>query len=178
MGIQTQAMAAHSLSPPPSRPVAGILWMLVTGLCFVTVTALVKFMGVGIPPAESAFLRYVIGSLFLLPIVLPVMVRVKLTRRQWTMFGARGTMHAFGVILWFFAMARIPLSEVTAMNYLTPVYVTIGAAIFLGERLAARRIAAVLAALIGTLIILRPGFREISSGHLAMLVAALVFGGS
>ena len=157
---------------------AGILWMLVTGLCFVAVTALVKLMGVGIPPAESAFLRYVIGSLFLLPIVLPVMVRANLTRRHWTLFGVRGTMHAFGVILWFFAMTRIPLSEVTAMNYLSPVYVTIGAAIFLGERLAARRIAAVLAALVGTLIILRPGFREISPGHLAMLVAALVFGGS
>lgn len=152
--------------------------MLVTGLCFVAVTALVKLMGVRIPPAESAFLRYVIGSVFLLPMVLPVMLRARLTRRHWALFGARGTMHAFGVILWFYAMTRIPLSEVTAMNYLAPVYVTIGAAIFLGERLAIRRIAAVLAALVGVLIILRPGFREVSPGHLAMLVAALVFGGS
>lgn len=164
--------------PMPSRPVAGILWMLVTGLCFVAVTALVKVMGVGMPPAQSAFLRYVIGSVFLLPLVLPAMRRAQLTRRHWTLFGVRGTMHAVGVILWFFAMTRIPLAEVTAMNYLSPVYVTIGAAVFLGEKLAFRRIAAVLAALVGTLIILRPGFREISPGHLAMLVAGVVFGGS
>jgi len=166
------------IDPPAPQPMAGIVWMLVTGLCFVAVTALVKLMGVGIPPAESAFLRYVIGSIFLFPVVFRVMLRVNLTRRHWVLFGTRGTMHAFGVILWFFAMTRIPLSEVTAMNYLSPIYVTIGAAIFLGEKLAFRRIAAILAALLGTLIILRPGFREISPGHLAMLAAAVVFGGS
>jgi drug/metabolite transporter (DMT)-like permease len=79
------------------------------------------------------------------------------------------------VILWFFAMTRIPLAEVTAMNYLSPVYVTIGAALFLGEKLAFRRILAVVAALVGAAIILRPGFRELSLGHLAMLVNAAVF---
>lgn len=172
MGIHTDPM----IEPPPSQPTAGILWMLVTGLCFVAVTALVKLMGVGIPPAESAFLRYVIGSVFLLPVVFRVMRRASLTRRHWILFGSRGTLHAFGVILWFFAMTRIPLSELTAMNYLSPVYVTIGATLFLGEKLAFRRVAAILAALAGTLIILRPGFREVTPGHLAMLVAAVVFG--
>ncbi|MCF6233589.1 MAG: DMT family transporter [Rhodobacteraceae bacterium] len=161
-----------------NRPMVGILWMLVTGLCFVAVTALVKFMGSGVPPAQSAFLRYVIGSLMLAPVVWRVMRDTKLTPRQWTLFGVRGTMHAVGVILWFYAMTRIPIAEVTAMNYLSPVYVTILAAIFLGEKLAMRRIAAILVALLGTLIILRPGFREVNPGHLAMLLAAVVFGGS
>ena len=44
-----------------SRPVVGILWMVVTGLLFVGVTALVKVMGPRVPAAEAAFLRYVIG---------------------------------------------------------------------------------------------------------------------
>ncbi len=182
MGIQPDIMTRPASSSPANpagaNPIVGIVWMLVTGLCFVAVTALVKLMGVGIPPAESAFLRYVIGSVFLLPIVLPVMIKTRLTRRHWALFGMRGTMHAVGVILWFYAMTRIPLAEVTAMNYLSPVYVTIGAALFLGEKLAVRRIAALVAALVGTLIILRPGFREVSPGHLAMLLAAVVFGGS
>jgi drug/metabolite transporter (DMT)-like permease len=64
------------------------------------------------------------------------------------------------------------------MNYLSPVYVTLGAALFLGERLALRRVAAILAALVGALIILRPGFREISPGHIAMLFTAIAFGAS
>lgn len=158
----------------PQRPLVGIFWMLVTGMCFVAVTALVKYMGPGVPPAEAAFIRYAIGLVFVLP-VLRSMMDAQITPRLWGLFATRGILHAIGVILWFFAMTRIPLAEVTAMNYLSPVYVTIGAALFLGEKLAFRRILAVVAALVGAAIILRPGFRELSLGHLAMLVNAAVF---
>ena len=75
-------------------------------------------------------------------------------------------------------MTRISIAEVTAMNYLAPIYVTIGAALFLGETLALRRIIAVLLGLAGAVIILRPGFRELTGGHFAMLIAAVVFGGA
>ncbi len=78
-------------------------------------------------------------------------------------------------MLWFFAMTQISIAEVTAMNYLSPVYVSLGAALFLGERLAIRRIGAIVAALVGVLLILRPGMREIAPGHMAMLVTAVAF---
>jgi len=156
------------------RPVAGVLWMLLAGACFVGVTAIVKYMGEGVPAAQSAFLRYLLGSVFLLPI-LPALMRMRIVRRDWMLFGLRGAVHAIGVILWFYAMTRIPLAEVTAMSYLTPVYVALGAALFLGERLRLRRMAAIAAAIAGALIILRPGLREVSPGHLAMLVNAVLF---
>lgn len=161
----------------PHRPVAGIFWMLVTGACFILVTALVKHMGPRLPSAEAAFLRYAMGLVFLLPAIQSLR-SADLSRRQWSLFGLRGFLHALGVILWFYAMTRLPIAEVTAMNYLAPIYVTIGAAIFLGERLALRRIVAVCLGLLGAVIILRPGFREVSTGHLAMLIAAVVFAGS
>ncbi len=161
----------------PSRPLTGIFWMLVTGICFIMVTALVKTMGPRLPPGEAAFLRYAMGLVFLIP-SLGALAKARLTGRQWGLFSLRGFFHAGGVILWFYAMVRIPIAEVTAMNYLAPIYVTIGAALFLGERLAAPRIVAVLLGLAGAAIILRPGFREVSSGHLAMLLAAVVFAGS
>ena len=161
----------------PSRPITGIFWMLMTGFCFIGVTALVKTMGPRLPPGEAAFIRYAMGLVFLLP-SLRAIFDAHLTRRQWSLFGLRGICHAGGVILWFFAMVRIPIAEVTAMGYLAPIYVTIGAALFLGERLAMRRIIAVLLGLAGAAIILRPGFREVSDGHLAMLLAAVVFAGS
>jgi drug/metabolite transporter (DMT)-like permease len=160
-----------------SRPVTAIIWMLVTGLCFIAVTALVKYIGPGIPPAEMAFLRYLLGLVFLVP-ALGALREARLTKRQWRLFGARGVLHGLGVICWFYAMTRIPIADVTAMNYMSPIYVTIGAALFLGERLALRRIAAVIVALIGAFIILRPGFREIGSGHIAMIFTAIAFGGS
>ncbi len=165
------------ITPPPNRPLAGIVWMLVTGACFVAVTAVVKHVGAGLPAAEAAFLRYALGLVFLVPMIRP-MLTSRLSRRDLGIFGLRGAIHTVGVILWFYAMTQIPLAEVTAMNYLSPVYVTIGAAMFLGERLALRRIMAVAAALAGVLIILRPGFREVSPGHIAMLFTAISFAGS
>lgn len=165
------------METPASRPLIGIFWMMVTGLCFVAVTALVKLLGGRVPAAEAAFIRYALGLVFLIPMWRDLMA-VRLTRRQWGLFGFRGFVHTLGVILWFFAMTRIPIAEVTAMNYMTPVYVTVLAVFVLGERLAARRILAIVAALIGALLILRPGFRELDTGHIAMLVTALLFAGS
>ncbi|WP_292266725.1 DMT family transporter [Marivita sp.] len=166
-------------TPPNSvgNPVLGIFWMVMTGICFVAVTALVKTLGGRIPAAESAFLRYVIGLVFLIP-VWRELIAIKLTPRQKKLFGIRGIVHSLGVILWFYAMTRIPIAEVTAMNYLNPVYVSILAVFLLGEKMALRRVLAVIAALIGSLIILRPGFRELDPGHIAMLGTALLFAGS
>ncbi|PVA12106.1 EamA family transporter [Pelagivirga sediminicola] len=151
--------------------------MIITGILFVGVTALVKTIGTRIPAAEAAFLRYALGLALLVP-ALPVILRTRLTGRLWTVFGIRGAVHTVGVALWFFAMARIPLADVTAMNFLAPIYVTIGAALFLGERLALRRLIAVLLALGGAVIILRPGLREVGPGHMAMVLTAICFGAS
>ena len=170
-------MVAASSPQNIGNPVKGIFWMVVTGMCFVAVTALVKTLGGRIPAAESAFLRYVIGLVFLIPVWRELMA-IRLTPRQKKLFGVRGIVHTLGVILWFYAMARIPIAEVTAMNYLNPVYVSILAVFLLGEKMALRRVLAVIAALAGSLIILRPGFRELDLGHLAMLGTALFFAGS
>ncbi|WP_240336640.1 DMT family transporter [Tropicibacter sp. Alg240-R139] len=166
---------SESSAATTTNTTAGILWMLAAGLSFVVMTALVKSMGATMHPTQSAFLRYLLGLVFFVP-ALGTLIRTRLTARQWGLFSLRGAIHSVAVMLWFFAMTQIPLAEVTAMNYLTPVYVTIGAALFLGETMAARRITAIIVALIGAMIILRPGFREISPGHLAMLGTTLGMG--
>lgn len=163
------------ISENPS-PIAGVLWMLATGVLFVGVTAVVKFLGDDIPAAQSAFLRYLLGLPFLLPMLAPLRA-ARLTGRQLSLFAWCGVFHTIAVTLWFYAMTQIPIAEVTAMNYLSPVYVTLGAAFFLREALPPRRLIAVLAALAGAIIILRPGLREISPGHVAMLATAVFFAG-
>lgn len=160
-----------------SRPLVGVMWMLLTGLNFVAVTGIVKYVGSNVPAAQAAFLRYVLGLVFLLPMIRPI-IAARLTRRQLGLFTLRGLVHSGAVILWFFAMTQIPIAEVTAMNYLNPVYVTLAAALFLGEALPPRRLAAVGFALLGALIILRPGMRAIEPGHIAMLFTAVGFAAS
>jgi drug/metabolite transporter (DMT)-like permease len=153
---------------------AGIGWMVLTGLLFVAMTAVVKAVGQAIPAAQSGFLRYAMGLPFLIP-MLPAMIRAPLTGQQAGLFAVRGAFHTVAVICWFYAMTRIPLAEVTAINYLNPVFVTLGAAVLLGERLRAFRLIAIAAALVGALIVLRPGIRVVEPGHLAMLGTAACF---
>ena len=160
-----------------SGTLRGILWMGLTGLLFVGVTASVKHGVQDLPAAESAFLRYAVGLIFILP-MLGRLRGARFDRATLGLFALRGGFHTAAVILWFFAMTRIPLAEVTAMNYLSPVYITILATLFLGERFVPARGLAVAAAFAGTLLILRPGFREVSPGHIAMLFTAMAFAGS
>lgn len=162
---------------PAVRPLAGVGWMLLTGLLFVCVTAVVRYLGTDLPATESAFIRYAIGLVLVLPMMRPLLRR-RPSRRVLGLYAARGLVHGIGVILWFYAMARVPIAEVTAIGYTAPIFVTIGAAMFLGERLHLRRIMAVLIAFIGTLVLLRPGFETVSLGQLAQLAAAPLFAAS
>lgn len=164
-------------SPALARPLAGILWMLASGLCFVAVTGIVRYLGTDLPAVQSAFIRFAWGVAFLAPTLWPVL-RAGIPAGTGGLILTRGAVHTLAVICWFHAMARIPVAEVTAIGYLTPIGVTIGAALLFGERLAARRILAVVVALVGALIVLRPGLREVTGGHLAQLGAAVAFAGS
>jgi drug/metabolite transporter (DMT)-like permease len=75
-------------------------------------------------------------------------------------------------------MTRIPIADVTALNYLNPIYVMLLAVVLMKERLGPWRIGAVAVAFLGTLVIVRPGFREIDIGHVAMLFTAVFMAGS
>ncbi|WP_068115409.1 DMT family transporter [Tropicimonas marinistellae] len=168
---------SHAVPVNDQRPLAGVLWMMVTGLCFVGVQATVKYLGPRVPAAEAAFLRYLLGLVFIVPMI-PALRRAHVSRRAWGMFAIRGAFQTIGVLCWFYAMTRITLAEVTAMNYLNPIYITLGAAVFLGEPLAARRLVAIGVAFAGALVILRPGMRALDSGHIAMVFTALGFAAS
>jgi drug/metabolite transporter (DMT)-like permease len=154
--------------------VAGIGWMVLTTLCFVAVTGLVRTVGATLPAAEAAFIRYLFGILLFLPL-LGSLLRRGMRPAMLKIHVIRGVCHGIAVILWFFAMTRIPIAEVTALGYTAPIFVTIGAGLFLGETLHLRRIIAIGIGLFGAIVILRPGFSEISAGQLAQLAAAPLF---
>lgn len=159
------------------RDLVGIAWMLATGLCFVAVNGIVRGMDGALPAPQAAFIRFLFGLAFLIPVLTPAL-RHGFSPRIWGLFGLRGALHVLAVIGWFYAMSRISIAEVTAIGFLNPIIVTVGAALFMGERLATRRIAAVFVALLGALIVLRPGLRELDSGHLSQLLASVAFGTS
>ncbi len=174
MSASNTELPHPSADLPDQKPLAGVLWMVASGLCFVAMTAGVKSLGPGIPAAESAFLRYALGLVFVLPLI-GRLRRTRLEPAVWRAFGWRGAAHTVAVMLWFYAMTRIPLAEVSAMGYMNPIWISIGAVLFLGERLRFRRIMAIVVAILGALVILRPGLRELNTGHLAMLGTTFFF---
>ncbi|WP_265500353.1 DMT family transporter [Paracoccus beibuensis] len=159
------------------RDLVGIGWMLATGFCFVAVNTVVRALDGAVPAGQAAFIRFLFGLAFLLPITWPAL-RHGFPLPVWRLFALRGALHVVAVVAWFYAMSRITIAEVTAIGFLNPIIVTIGAALFMGERLAARRIAAVCVALVGAFIVLRPGLRPLDPGHLSQVLAAVAFGAS
>ncbi|MCF8467738.1 MAG: DMT family transporter [Sneathiella sp.] len=157
-----------------SKTLQGIAWMVLTSFLFVGMTGIIRHLGSNMPAVETAFIRYLFGTILIMPMVIRHWQGIPNGQTVW-LYVFRGLVHGGGVILWFYAMARIPIAEVTAIGYISPIFVTIGAAIFLGERLHFRRIGGVLCGFLGALIILRPGFQEISLGQLAQLCAAPLF---
>ena len=161
----------------PAGTARGMAWMLLTGLLFVGVTGIVRYLGTDMNPVQAAFIRYAFGLLFVIPIFMRLS-RKEISEAPLGLHVLRGVVHGCGVMLWFFAMARIPIAEVTAIGYTAPIFTTIGAALFLGEKLRARRVAAVVIGFLGTLVILRPGVVDISIGAMAQLTAAPLFAAS
>ncbi len=143
-------------------------------MLFVGVTVAVRYLGTSMNPVQAAFIRYCFGIVLILPLLSRAGV-MSLDRDRLGFHALRGLVHGGGVILWFLAMSRIPISEVTALGFTTPIFVTLGAAAFLSERLKPYRVAAVLIGFIGALLILRPGLRVIDIGALAQLGAAPLF---
>ena len=65
--------------------------------------------------------------------------------------------HLAGMICYFMAIAYLPLADVIALGFSKPLFVTLGAALVLGEVVRARRWSAVLVGFLGVMIVLRPG---------------------
>ena len=148
--------------------------MVLTGVMFVGVTVAVRYLGTSMNPVQAGFIRYAFGLLMVLPLLSRAGV-LSLHSKRIGFHALRGLAHGCGVMLWFFAMSRIPIAEVTALGFTAPVFTTLGAALFLRERLRSYRVIAMLAGFAGALLILRPGFREIDIGALAQLAAAPLF---
>ena len=160
-----------------SAHLSGIFWVVISSLCFVAVTGIVRHLGSDMNPIQAAFVRYAIGVALLLPTLLAVPPSA-LRLPRLAPHALRGLTHGIGVMLWFFAMTQIPIADVTALGFTSPIFVTLGAALFLGERLRLRRMIAIGIGFAGMLVILRPGLNTLELGAAAMLLAAPLFAAS
>jgi drug/metabolite transporter (DMT)-like permease len=155
----------------------GLLLIILSGFVFVIFIVIVRLVGTSLNPVQAAFMRYAMS----LVIVLPMLYRqgtVIFHTRHPLRHAARGAVHGLGVLLWFYAITSMPIAEATALSYISPLFVLIGATLFLGERLRGWTVFAVASGFVGVLIIVRPGFMTISPGAIAILCSAPLFAAS
>ena len=148
--------------------------MLLTGLCFVAVMVSVKYLSKDLPSIQAAFFRYLFGLILILPLF-KFQYKKNTNKLPIFKYGLRGIIHGFAVVLWFYSVANIPMADVTAINYLTPIFTTVGAILIFKEVITLNRVGALLLSFIGAMLILKPGFEIFSYGKIAQLFSTILF---
>lgn len=87
----------------------------------------------------------------------------------------RNLFHFSGQSLWFYAVTVIPLAQVFALEFTSPIWVILLAPVFLGERLTRRKVAAAILGFAGVWIVARPDFGAPDPGVLSAAGAAVFF---
>jgi drug/metabolite transporter (DMT)-like permease len=159
-----------------------IWWMVMGGVMFSVLNTIARFMALQMDPFEAQFLRYLCGLLVILPLVL----RSGVSRGFKTFWPTdvkgqfwRGAVHTVGLMLWFIALPKIPLADMTAISFTGPIFIMIGASFFLNEPMHRDRWIAALIGFAGVLVVLLPNLSgDGGAYHLVMLASAPVFAAS
>ena len=148
--------------------VRALLWMLLATVLAVAMNAIIKRATRELPVAVVLLFRMA----FAIPLVLPWVMRYGIgvlgTRRLKAHF-VRGTVGAFSMWCWVFAVKYLPLTTFTAISFTRPLWTPLTAAVLLGERIGWRRGIATAIGFAGVLIVVRPAL----DAQAAVLVAIL-----
>ncbi len=151
----------------------GAIFALMAMGIFSTHDAVVKILGATYSPFQIVFF----ASLLSFPPVAIIMLNdarggsLRPRHPGWVLF--RTMLAVITGLTAFYAFTVLPLAQVYVILFASPLIITILAIPILGERVRARRWAAVLVGLVGVIIVLRPGQAALSLGHLAALTAAV-----
>lgn len=139
---------------------------------FATHDTVVKYLGGSYSVFQIMFFAVLFG---LVPVTIMIAADPKADNLRphhpW-LVAARTITNLVSSISAFYAFTALPLTEVYALIFATPILITALSVPLLGETVRARRWAAVIVGLIGVLVVLRPGYTALGPGHIAALVCA------
>ncbi len=140
-----------------NRPGTAIALKLLAVFLFMVMAAMIKVATQEVPPGQAVFFR----SFFAMPIIIAwiwqrgelreALVANNLMGHVW-----RGFFGTSAMVLTFGGLSLLPLPEVTAIGYATPMFTVILAALMLGETVRLFRISAVALGLVGVMIVMWP----------------------
>jgi drug/metabolite transporter (DMT)-like permease len=151
--------------------------MLFAILCFTLMDALAKELVGRYPFVQVVWARFV-GQLLLVALILRQHLPGLARTRYPLLHLIRGTTQVGATTLFFASLPHIGLAEATALSDINPVLITLGAALFLGERLGPARVAGVLVAMCGAMIVIRPGADVFTPAAFLPLMGAVCYAAS
>jgi drug/metabolite transporter (DMT)-like permease len=165
------ARAAHAA---PLSPRAAVL-MVASACSFGLMAILIRYASHTLHAFEIAFFRSLFGAIAASPLI---------ARHGWNalhtnrlgFYVLRCAIGTLGMLAGFWAIAHLPLAQAISLSYSSPLFVTIGAVLFLGEIVRARRWSAVVAGFIGVLVVVRPGTDGFTMASLVALLSAACTG--
>lgn len=161
----------HAASSPHHRPVLGIALKLGSILLFAGMMLCVKLLGQDIPTGQTVFARGVISVLVLAGIAWHTGRLHLLKTGNWRSHALRSLSGTVSMFCSFTALTLIPLADVTAISFTAPMFLTLLAMLFLGERIHRFRWTALVIGFLGVLIMIGPHLSFAAGASLGVWLA-------
>lgn len=161
-----------------SPTMRGIAWAVAAGVQFSLMNTIARKLTLELDPFQTQFLRYLMGLIVMLPLILRAGIAAYVPNgiggQLW-----RGVVHTAGLMLWFSALPHIPLATMTALGFTTPIFIMVGAAWLLKEKISGARWLAAVIGFSGVLVVVWPRL-TLDGGFytLVMLASSPVFAAS
>ncbi len=155
----------------------GILWALTTCFLVSVMIAIVRHLSAHFHPFQIVMMRNFFALVFLLPFLFKNIEQMVKTKHI-KMHLMRGLVGLIGMLLWFYTITLIPLSEAVSITFIVPITTTIAAVLFLKEKVDHKIWFSLAIGLSGVLIIIRPGFRELKPAYLLALLIPFAWSAS
>lgn len=153
-------------------------WMSGAIVSFTSMAVAGRAVSLDLDTFEIMMYRSLIGIVVVLGAAQIFGTRHQIATTRLGLHCIRNLAHFAGQNLWFYAITVIPLAQVFALEFTSPIWVLLLSPLLLGERLTANRIAAAILGFVGILIVTRPGLDSFGNGQIAAALAAIGFAGS
>lgn len=161
-----------------SETIRACLWMIGAIASFTTMAIAGRTISLDLDTFEIMLYRSLIGVVIVVVLSTAFGTARQITTRHMGTHLVRNIFHFSGQNLWFYSITVIPLAQVFALEFTSPFWVMLLAAVILGERLTWNRAAAAVIGFIGILIVTRPSPETLEFGQLTAAMAAIGFAGS
>lgn len=155
--------------PIRSKFLLGIFWKVLSCAAFAGINILVRYLSGSslaieqkLPTFVIMFFQNLIGTILLFIFIIKKDIkninifRKLINSKNYTLHLTRILIATSGIALWYFSLTKMPVTQVVAISFISPILTILGAAIFLKEQISLNRNIAILLSLIGGFLITRP----------------------